>query len=147
MSSYIPIYAQYYDENNTVITKEISYKDYPTSGSREIGIHITIDVSNSSIKIRYVNSKIKMAANMARLWAEDNNIKVVFSTFIFTNEAPKEWWSYPLKEPTYNNYHYDSQALSRSKEKGIGIIIRASNLPWINNTSEKKAFTCELIPF
>jgi hypothetical protein len=147
MSSYIPIYAQYYDENNTVVTKEISYKDYPTSEPKEIGIHVTVDDNNSSIKIKYVNSKIKMAANMARLWAEANNIQVFFSSFIFTIGAPKEWWTYPLKEPTYNNYYYESHALSRSKEKGLGVIIRASNLPWIDNTSSKTAFTCQLIPF
>ena len=84
---------------------------------------------------------------MVRKWAEDNNIKASFATFIFTDSAPKEWWTYQPKEPTYHNGYYESQTLSRYKQRGIGIIIRAGNLPWINNTSEKKAFTCELIPF
>jgi hypothetical protein len=73
---YIPIYAQYYDENNKIITKEIYYKDYPTSGPTEIGIHVTIDNNGSSTKIRYYDSKIKMAASMTREWAKDNNILV-----------------------------------------------------------------------
>lgn len=144
---YIPIYAQYYDENNKIITKEIYYKDYPTSGPKEIGIHVTIDNNGSSTKIRYYDSKIKMAASMARDWAKDNNILINFSSFIFTTDSSSEWWTFQPKEATYNNYHYESQTLSRYKEKGIGIIIRAGNLPWIDNKDNKTKFTCQLIPF
>ena len=147
MTDYIPIYAQYLKEDNTIETKEIYYKETPTAGAREIGIHVSVNDFGSSIKITYVPSKIKMAASMAREWAEDNNLKVSFATFIFTDNAPKEWWTYQPKQTTYNNGYYESQPLSRYKERGFGIIIRAGNLPWINNTSEKKAFTCELIPF
>lgn len=141
MSAYIPIYAQYYDDDNNIVTKEISYK-----GS-EIGIYVTIDNLDSSIKIRYVNSKIKMAASMTRDWANDNNIKVNFTSYTFTTDALPEWWTFQPKEATFHNNYYESQTLSMYKRKGIGIIIRANNLPWINNTSNKKSFTCELIPF
>jgi hypothetical protein len=140
MSAYIPIYAQYYDNNNNIVTKEISYQ-----GS-EIGIHVTIDDVHSSIKIRYYNSKIKMAASMTREWANDNNINVNFASFIFTSDALPEWWTFQPKEPSYNNNYYESQILSTFKKSGVGIIIRAGNLPWIDNTSDKKKFKCELIP-
>jgi len=147
MTAYIPIYAQYYDDNNNIITKEISYKESPTSESREIGIYVTIDNEGSSTKIRYYNSRIKMAASMVRKWANDNNIKTNFSTYIFTTDASSEWWTFQPKEATYNNYYYESQTLSVYKKKGMGIIIRSGNLPWIDNTNDKKQFTIQLIPF
>ena len=80
MTTYIPIYAEYCDDKNNVITKEISYK------GGEIGIHITVEDLNSSIKIRYVPSKIKMAASMVREWANENKIMVNFSTYIFSRQ-------------------------------------------------------------
>jgi hypothetical protein len=147
MSAYIPIYAQYYDENNKIITKEIYYKDYSTLEPKEIGIYVTIDDDSSSVKIKYYNSKIKMAASMVRDWANDNNIKTIFSTFIFTTNANPEWWTFQPKEATFNNYHYESQILSIYKKRGIGIIIRAGNIPITNTIGDKKHFKYELIPF
>lgn len=142
MPSYIPIYAEYYNENNEIVTKEISYK------GGEIGIHVTIDNLESSIKIRYVNSTIKMAAGMVREWANENKIMVNFSTYIFTTDAKPEWWTFQPKDATFINNHYEPERLSLYKRKGYGIIIRAGNLPIIgNNTYDRKKFTCELIPF
>jgi hypothetical protein len=147
MSAYIPIYAQYYDDKNNIITKEISYKESLTSEYREIGIHVTIDESESSIKIKYFDSKIKLAASMVRDWANNNNIFVNFSTFIFTTDASSEWWTFQPKEATFNNYYYESQPLSVYKKRGIGIIIRAGNIPWIDNINDKKKFIIQLIPY
>lgn len=147
MSAYIPIYAQYYDEKNNIITKEIYYKESPTSGPREIGVYVTLEDVGSSIKIKYYDSRIKTAASMVRDWAKDNNIKTIFSTFIFTTDASNEWWTFQPKEASYNNYYYESQTLSVYKKRGIGIIIRAGNLPWIDKTNDKKKFTIQLIPF
>lgn len=141
MLVYIPIYAQYYDDKNDIITKEISYK------SGEIGIHITVEDLNSSIKIKYVPSKIKMAASMVREWANENKIMVNFSTYIFTTDAKPEWWTFQPKEATFINNYYEPERLSMYKKKGYGIIIRAGNLPWIENTHDRRNFTCELIPF
>lgn len=140
MTAYIPIYAQYYDDNNIIITKEISYK------GNEIGIHVTIDDIYSSMKIRYYDSKIKMAASMTREWA-NNNIKVNFASYIFTTEASLEWLTFQPKEPSYDNYYYETHTLSKYKKNGIGIIIRADNLPWIDTISDKKKFECTLIPY
>jgi hypothetical protein len=141
MTAYIPIYAEYYDDKNNVITKEISYK------GGEIGIYITVEDYNSSIKIRYVNSKIKMAASMAKEWADENKIIVNFASYIFTTDAKPEWWTFQPRDATFINNQYEAERLSLYKRKGYGIIIRAGNLPWINNTHEGKKFTCELIPF
>jgi hypothetical protein len=148
MDAYIPIYAQYYKDKNEIITKEIYYKDYPTSGPREIGMYVTIKDNSSSIKIIYFNSRIKMAASMVRNWANDNDIKTNFSTFKFTTDAKPEWWTYQPKDITIaNNYQYEPQALSRYKEKGIGIIIRSGEIPITDTIGDKKNFTWELIPF
>jgi hypothetical protein len=98
------------------------------------------------MKIRYYDSKIKMAASMTREWANDNNIKVNFASYIFTTEASPEWLTFQPKEPSYDNYYYETQTLSIYKKNGIGIIIRAGNLPWIDNTSNKKKFESKLIP-
>lgn len=147
MSAYIPIYAQYYDEKNNIITKEIYYKESPTSSPREIGVYVTIDDVGSSVKIKYYDSRIKTAASMVRDWAKDNNINTIFSTFIFTTDVSNEWWTFQPKEASYNNYCYEPQTLSVYKKRGIGIIIRAGNLPWIDNTSDNKKFNIQLIPY
>jgi hypothetical protein len=139
MTAYIPIYAQYYDDKNNIITKEISYKESPTLEPIEIGIHVTIDDFDSNIKIRFFDSKIKMASRMVQDWANSNNIRVNFASFIFTTDAHSEWWTFQPQD--------ESQTLSIYKKRGIGIIIRDENLPWINKTVNNKKFTSQLIPY
>jgi hypothetical protein len=62
-------------------------------------------------------------------------------------DAKPEWWSIHPKESTYFNGTYNPEFISMYKKEGIGIIIRDIKLPSIYNTSTKKNFTEEMIPF
>jgi hypothetical protein len=132
MQAFIPIYAQYYDENKNIITKEVS-------GPGETGIHIIVKEDNSKVNIRYYNSKIKMAGGLASDWAIRNNLNLVFTTYTFTTDAPDHWWTF---QPTSK---IDFNENSFYKKKGFGIIIRASGLPKPLNNN-KNNFEIELIP-
>jgi hypothetical protein len=142
----IPVYAQYYDENNNIITKEVTHQDSPNLMEREVGIPVTV-TSGGSVSIKYYNSNIKYARALAERWAKRKNINVFFNTFIFTTDAKPEWWSIQPKESSYTNGLYEPQFISMYKNQGIGIIIRDIKLPSIVNTSTKKNFTEEMIPF
>jgi hypothetical protein len=132
MQAFIPIYAQFYDENKNIITKEVS-------GPGETGIHIIVNENDSKVNIRYYISKIKMAAGIATDWAIRNNLKVIFTTYTFTTDAPNHWWTFQPKSKI------DFNENSFYKKKGFGIIIRASGLPKpLNN--DKNNFDIDMIP-
>lgn len=146
-SARIPIYAQYYDETNTLVTKEVTYKEEYATSEQETAINITLDENGPSTKIRYVPSEIKYAASQTRRWAERNNIKVTFLTYLLTIDASPDWWTIQPRETSYINGYYNSETISMYKKRGIGIIIRAGNLPRVEVKEGRKTFTEEFIPF
>jgi hypothetical protein len=142
----IPVYAQYYDENNNIVTKEVTHLDFPNTPEREIGIPATV-TTGGTVSIKYYNSDIRYAKSLANNWAKRKNINAFFNTFIFTTDAKPEWWSIQPKDSSYFNGTYNPEFISMYKKQGIGIIIRDIKLPSIINTSTKKNFTEEMIPF
>jgi hypothetical protein len=142
----IPIYAQYKNEKGEIITKEVTIKDFPTSEPHEIGINVDLD-RQQGIKIAYFPSNIKMAGNITRKWAEENNIIGQFLTYMFTANAQNDWWAIQPREAGFTNYYYESNMISTSKRNGLGIIIRDINLPAIESTDDRATFKCNLIPF
>jgi hypothetical protein len=146
-SARIPIYAQYYDETNTLVTKEVTYKEEYATSEQETAINITLDENGPSTKIRYFPSDIKFAAAQTRRWAERMNIKAAFLTYLLTLDASPDWWTIQPREATYINGYYNSETISMYKKKGLGIIIRASNLPRVEVKDGRKTLTEEFIPF
>jgi hypothetical protein len=146
-SARIPIYAQYYDESNTLVTKEVTYKDEHSTSEQETAINVTLDEYGGSTKIRYFPSDIKFAGSQTRRWAERMNIKAAFLTYVLTLDASPDWWTIQPRESSFVNGHYTSETISMYKRKGIGIIIRASNLPRVETKESRKTFTEEFIPF
>ncbi len=142
----IPIYIQYYDENKNIVTKEVTHKDYPDSQESETSASITITNTGSTIKFTFVPSSIKFAAAQARRWAERNNIKVYLSSYIFTTDAPSEWWTLQPKNASYVNGYYSPETMSYYKKQGYGIIIRDAMLPPVKVPEGKKSFTESHIP-
>lgn len=146
-SARIPIYVQYYDETNTLVTKEVTYKEEHSSTEQETAINVTLDENGPSTKIRYFPSDIKFAGSQARRWAERNKINAVFVTYILTIDASPDWWTIQPRESTFVNGHYTSETISMYKRRGLGIIIRSANLPRIEVKDGRKTFTEEFIPF
>lgn len=146
-SAMIPIYAQYYDETNTLVTKEVTYTDQLSQVEQETSINVTLDENGSSTKIRYFPSEIKFARSQARRWAERNKINAVFVTYILTTSASSDWWTIQPQESTFVNGRYSSETISMYKRRGFGIIVRSVNLPRLEVNEAKKNFTEELIPF
>jgi hypothetical protein len=145
-SARIPIYAQYYDETNTLVTKEVTYTDQLSTTEQETSINVTLDENGSSTKIRYFPSEIKFARSQARRWAERNKINAVFITYILTLDASPDWWTIQPRESTFVNGHYSSETISMYKKRGFGIIVRSANLSRMEVKDGKKTFTEELIP-
>ena len=143
----IPIYAQYYDENKNIVTKEVTHKDYPDSPPRETSASVRVTETGSSTRINYYPSDIKFAAAQARRWAEANGIKAYFSTFILTTDAKSDWWTFQPKESRFYGGMYYPETVSMYKKQGFGVIIRDINLPRIEVPEGKKSFTEDYIPF
>jgi hypothetical protein len=146
-SARIPIYAQYYDETNTLVTKEVTYKEEYSTTEQETAINVTLDEDGPSTKIRYFPSDIKFAGSQTRRWAERMNIKGAFITYVLTLDASPDWWTIQPRESSFVNGYYTSETISMYKRKGLGIIIRSSNLPRVETKEGRKTFTEELIPF
>jgi len=143
----IPIYAQYYDEKDNVITKEVTHKDYPDSTSREASANVRVTENGNLTRINYYPSDIKFAAAQARRWAEANGLKIYFSTFILTTDAKPEWWTIQPKNSSFYGGIYSPETISMYKKQGFGVIIRDIRLPQVEVPEGKKSFTEDHIPF
>ena len=142
----IPIYAQYYDETGSLITKEVTYQDFKDDIHRETGINVTIEKSGNLIKIKYVPSEIKYAKSQAEKWAKMNNINAYFTTFTFTTNGKSEWFSIQPKDSGFYGGVYRFETISFNKKLGYGIIIRDIKLTSDITSDKKKTFSIEYIP-
>jgi hypothetical protein len=142
----IPIYAQYYDEKNNLITKEVTYQDSKDDIHRETGINITIEKSGNIIKFKYIPSEIKYAKSQAEKWAKMKNIDVYFTTFTFTTNSKNEWFSIQPKDSGFYAGVYIFETISLYKKLGYGIIIRDIKLNMDIISDKKKTFRIEYIP-
>jgi hypothetical protein len=62
----------------------------------------------------------------------NNKLSIRFSNWIFTTDATKDWWSYPIDETS--KYSIQISSFNYYKEKGFGVIMRDSRLPPIEKS-------------
>jgi hypothetical protein len=67
----IPVYAQYYDENKNIVTKEVTHQEFYDLPEKEIGIPATVTIGGT-VSVKYYNSDIRYAKSLAINWTKRN---------------------------------------------------------------------------